>query len=263
MRAKVLPDPVIATDLWKADVLAYASTNDSAELSLRGVSHEAEAISTRAHAASLGASTATSDFPATICPNLPPSDFLRMGPCARLKAFRASNTPGDSLRSFCQAGQRLTALKSIKGSMPSFSSAVRCYFSFCELSAFPAFPALESSILSRSAIFNDGKTFGNYVNFVREACFFLNEPTAWFSPSVINTVKGLRAAGKGKFRFPNFIRSELVIRIITFEPFGSEFDQVAFCAYLFALSVPPEALQLRRPFLPILWTGLVRPGTKR
>ena len=142
MRAEILPGPLISNDLWKADVLAYAPTNDSAELSLRGASHEAEAITARVRAASLESSTATSDLSAAIRPDMRASDFLWMGPCDRLKAFRAANTPRDSPRSFCQAGQRLNALKSIKGSLPSFPSSLRCYFSFCELSALPAFPVL-------------------------------------------------------------------------------------------------------------------------
>ena len=65
---------------------------------------------------------------------------------------------------------------------------------------------------------------------------------------MINVSRGLRAADKGRFRFPNFIRSELVIRVINFEPMNSRFAQLAFFAYLFALRVPSEALILRRAF---------------
>ena len=123
---------------------------------------------------------------------------------------------------------------------------MRCYFAFSELSAIPAFPVSERTVLLRSAICNDGRTFGHYANFVRNACFFLNVSTAWFSSAVINTVNGLRSAGKGKFRFHKFIRSDLVIKVINFEPIGSQFAQLAFCAHLFALRVPSEALHLRR-----------------
>ena len=248
MREKTLPDPKIATDLWKSAALAYASTAENSELSLRGVFHEAEAIITRPRAASLEDSTAARDFSEAALSDITQTDFLRMGPAARLEAFRASGTPKDLLLTFCQAGQKLNALKSIRCSIPCFSSALRCYFSFCELTALPASPVSERAILLRGAIFNDGKTFGNYLNFVRKACFFLSEPAAWFSNAVINTVRGIRSAGKGEFRFPNFIRSELVIRVINFEPFGIQFAQLAFCAYLFGLRVPPEALQLRRSF---------------
>lgn len=55
--------------------------------------------------------------------------------------------------------------------------------------------------------------------------------------------------GKGKISlFRNFIRSGLVIRALSFEPFGSYLAQLAFCAYLFPLRVPSEALQPKRDF---------------
>ena len=100
-----------------------------------------------------------------------------------------------------------------------------------------------------SAIFNAGRTYGNYLNFVRKACFYLSLPTDSYAPAVVNAPKGIRAARKGKFRFPNFIRSEVVLKAISAEAPSSQFAQLAFCAYLFALRVPSEALILRRAFL--------------
>ena len=177
MRDSVLPDPPIAVDLWKAAVLVYASTSEGPGPALRGVSQEAEAIITRVRDASLQASASALDVARSAIRAPSPSDFLQLGTSARLKSFRSAHTPRDSVRVFCQAVKKINALKSIRFSPPCFSSALRCYFSFCELAAITAFAVSELDILLRRAIFKDGRTYGNYTNFVRKACFFLNEPT--------------------------------------------------------------------------------------
>ena len=81
-----------------------------------------------------------------------------------------------------------------------------------------------------------------------ESCVSLEKPVTRFTPAVANVAHGLKAAGKGKFRFPDFIRSERVLRVLKHEPAHSQFAQLAFCAYLFALRVPSEALILRRAY---------------
>ena len=91
----------------------------------------------------------------------------------------------------------------------------------------------KKTVLLWSSISNDGRTFENYIGFLRKSFFFLDKPVTWFSPAVVNVSRGLRAAGKGRFRFPNFIRSELVIRVVNLEPLHIQFAQLAFCAYLF------------------------------
>ena len=58
----------------------------------------------------------------------------------------------------------------------------------------------------------------------------------------------MKLAAKGQFRFPNFITSDVVLRIIKHETPSGEFGQLAFIAFLFALRVPSEALPLRRAF---------------
>ena len=174
---------------------------------LRGVSHYSESAITRVRAASLQADTATLDVPQASPKPSGPANFGRMGPTARLAAFRKSKTPMVSVLYFRRAGKNLNAIKPIRESLPCFSSALGCYFSFCELSATPAFPVSTRAIILRGAIFNDGRTFGNYANFAREAFFFLNEPTSWYTEAVANTTTCLRSAGKGEFRFPNFTRS--------------------------------------------------------
>ena len=100
MRAGVLPDPAAAADLWEATVLASASMVEGSEISLRGAPHDAGAIVTRAHAASLQAPTATLDVSKMALSAPTHADFLRLGHSARLKAFSHANTPRDSLLNF-------------------------------------------------------------------------------------------------------------------------------------------------------------------
>ena len=154
----------------------------------------------------------------------------------------------DSALAVCQAGHKLNTTKSIRWSLPDFSSALWRYFNFCEVSASPSYPVSERAIPIWGAIINDGRTFGNYTNFDREAFFLLNDPTSWNTSASINTANGLRSAGKGRFRFPNFIRSDLVAKLTAFDPFGSQLAQLEFGAYLFALRAPSGALQIRRAF---------------
>lgn len=78
------------------------------------------------------------------------------------------------------------------------------------------------------------------------ACYVLRKPVGWSTPAVIHAAYALRLVGKNRIRFTNFIRSELIRRIIRAEPKGSELPQLAYLAFLFAFRVPSEALMLQR-----------------
>ena len=125
---------------------------------------------------------------------------------------------------------------------------MRCYFSFCELRGNPPFPARVAIVVEWSSLFNPGGPFRNYVNYLKKACFFLDQPVRWITPAVTNLVKGLKLAGKAKLRFPNFIDSSLTVKIINRESRKSEFAQLAYVSFLFALRVPSEALTLVRSY---------------
>ena len=239
-RASVLPDPSAATDLWKSAVLAHTTQAECNELSLSGVCRDDGAITIRVQATASLASTAETAIADSRLAHSSSANFLRMGPMARLTALRDARDPRDSALDFRHEGRKLDALRSIQASLPAFISPVRCFYSFCELAAIP------DAILLWIAIFNDGRTFGNYANFVREAGFVLNEPILRYTAEVANAVKGLRLESKGEFRFPNFTRSGVAIMLLDSDPFNSHMSQLAFCAYLFSLQGSPGALQLRR-----------------
>ena len=74
----------------------------------------------------------------------------------------------------------------------------------------------------------------------------LRKSVDWSTPAVIHAAYALRLVGGNRIRFPNFIRIELIWRIIKSEPKGSELPQLAYLAFLFAFRFPPEALLLQR-----------------
>ena len=78
--------------------------------------------------------------------------------------------------------------------------------------------------------------------------FFLRFPTDWLSPCIRHVAKGIKKRQDKSFRFRNFIRSSILVRIIEHESAVSEFAQEAYLSFLFALRVPSETLQLRRAY---------------
>ena len=96
--------------------------------------------------------------------------------------------------------------------------------------------------------FIPGATFSNYVGYLRKACHFLQNPLTWDTAALANIVAALKLEGKGKYVFPNFIRSDLMQKIIRHDSRDSPFAQLAFLSLLYALRVPPEALNIQRAF---------------
>ena len=83
------------------------------------------------------------------------------------------------------------------------------------------------------------------MGYVRKDCFYIEIPLNWDTQAVNNCVAGLKLAGKGEFRFPNFVRIEFISRIVNRETRDGEFAQISFLSFLYALRVPSEALILR------------------
>ena len=103
-------------------------------------------------------------------------------------------------------------------------------------------------IVEWSAIFRPGSTYSNYVGYIRKACHFLEQPLSWDAPAIANTVEALELRAKGRFRFPNFIRSQMISQIPQLETRDGPFAQLAFLSFIFALRVPSETLKIRRAF---------------
>ena len=90
------------------------------------------------------------------------------------------------------------------------------------------------------------------MRFWRSADFPYTSPLLGSPPCVRHVAKGLAKCQDESFRFPNFIRIPLRLRLITHETSASEFAQAAFFPILFSLRVPSETLVLRRAVSPDL-----------
>ena len=174
--------------------------------------------------------------------------FNKLGPAAKIAQLRRRNLPQQKLTRFITERSQLNLLKQIKGSLPSIASAIRCYTSFCELINVRPFPPTEETVIQWSCVFNDTATYRNYIGHLRSACFFYRLEVSWLTPAVRHIARGLAKCQNKSFRFPNFIRSALVARIIDFDGFDSQFAQVAYLSFLFSLRVPSETLAIRRAF---------------
>ena len=79
------------------------------------------------------------------------------------------------------------------------------------------------------------------------------EPLDWATKAAVHAAYGLRLAGANRIRFPNFIRIELVWRLLRCFGNEGELARLAFLSFLRALRVPPEALLVRRSRKGVRW----------
>ena len=59
--------------------------------------------------------------------------FSSLGPAAKLKTFRHAGTPVSDVNSFFRCAAQLEAIRGVRLRYRPFASAIRPYFSFCEL----------------------------------------------------------------------------------------------------------------------------------
>ena len=81
-----------------------------------------------------------------------------------------------------------------------------------------------------------------------KACFALHHPSNWESPALINAIGG-RKLEEGGIPLPELYRKPDADKMVQRERKSSEFAQLSYLAFLSALRVPSEALQLRRTSL--------------
>ena len=246
LAATVFREP--ATQLWRACVLLFADLSSASFLLLKGVSIDAEKLISQLKTAPARFQAVHSDTKYALQHVKSKRDFDSLGPSAKLQRLRNAHLPQFKLNRFFRTASQNLALQGILKCFPSFAAGIRCYFSFCELRGTPHFPVRERAISEWSAIFLPGSTYSNYVGYIRKACHFLEQPLSWDTPAIANTVAALKLRAKGRFRFPNFIRSQLIAQILQFETRGAPFAQLAFLSFLFALRVPSETLKIRRAF---------------
>ena len=171
-----------------------------------------------------------------------------MGPVQRIRLLGSPAVLPREVGRYVRDATQANFLKQAKGSLPGMASAFRCYAAFCDLRKVAPFPALEEVVLQWSSMFNNTATFGNYVSLLEKCCFFLHFPLLGSPPCAKHAAEGLKKRQNKSSRFPNFIRSPLLLRVITHETSASEFDQAAFFSFLFSLRAPSATPVLRRAF---------------
>ena len=252
------PKALQASQLWTASTLLFADLSAASFHVLKGASVNAENFIEQVRSAAQCSRIARTSVKAALNKakiSRLPVDFDKLGPSAKLKVLRQAQLPQYKVNNFFRTAAQTIALTGIQRCFKSFASGIRCYFSFCELRGTPPFPVRERVVVEWSSIFKPNPTFSNYVGYLRKACHFLEQPLSWDTPAVRNTVAALKLEGAGRFRFPNFIRSEFVAKIVAKETRDGPFAQLSFISFLYALRVPSEALILRRAYLSDDLTG--------
>ena len=177
-----------------------------------------------------------------------PAAFKKMGPAQRIEVLKKPKRNPDRVNRFIRDNSQRNLLKKIRCSLPSVVSALNGYLKFCQLEAVGPFPITERRVLNWSSVFNDAPTFQNYTIHLQKVCFFLGCSTAWYTPAVKHVAKGLIKCQGKSFKFPNFIRSRLLIRMLRSQGLESESAQACLFSFLFSFRVPSETLMIRRSF---------------
>ena len=154
--------------------------------------------------------------------------FLSLGPEGEIRDLKEANLPRQEVPIFLEEGASRTLLNAPRKATDGLEFAIWCYFFFSELNGIRPFPGQERNIMRRSALFNDGGNFRQYINSLRKAGYLTRIPTDWSAKAVIHAAYGLRLAGNNRIRCPNFTRSDLVWELV--KKFGSR-DEIARLAY--------------------------------
>ena len=175
-----------------------------------------------------------------------PKDFSSRPPRAQMGLLADTGADTAVLEHFLLLGTRVNYVRSVEGSLRCVSSGINSYASFCSLVCRPFLPPTEANVLHWSSIFRPGATYRNYLGHLKKACFLAGSPVDWYTSAVRDVSKGLRLAKKGSFKFPNFIYTQDLFRIINGLGWEDCFSKLAFVSFLFSLRIPSEALCMRQ-----------------
>ena len=175
-------------------------------------------------------------------------DFDKLTPGAKVKFLAESGfDPADTLL-LLTLGSELNLLRSVKSSLGSVRSGIASYMRFCALVARPAFPPSEETVRLWSGTFNPGKTFNQYLAHLQKTSLLMHQPLDWLTPTIRGISKGLKNAQDLSFKFPNFIQTQDLLKLLRYTKVDSSTGQLFFLSYLFALRVPSETLRLTRAY---------------
>ena len=177
-----------------------------------------------------------------------PGDLDKITPSRTMHWLAMADDNRHLVPEFLRASKQVNTLRSVQGSLRPVASGIRSYVHFCSLVNRQPFPPSENTVQLWSTIFNPGGTFRNYIQHLAKACFLMDMDTFWLTPAVRNLAKGLESSLDTSFRFPNFIFSKDLLKILDHETIDSQFGQLCYLSYLFSLRVPSETLQIRRAY---------------
>ena len=99
------------------------------------------------------------------------------------------------------------------------------------------------------ALFKPNPTYGLYLSHVQKAFHVLGRPVDWLTPRVRAAATGLKNLQNNSFRFPNYIFSDDLLRILEKMKLNSELGAICYLSFLFSLRIPSETFEIRRSFL--------------
>ena len=154
----------------------------------------------------------------------------------------ATGADSAAVEGFPLLGSRVNCVRSVAGSLWCVSSVINSYASFLSLLCRPSFTHTENTVLLWGATFRPGATFRNYLCRLKKACFLTGAAIDWYTPAVRDASKGLRCAFRRPFKFPNFIYTQDLFKIINGIGWEDHFALIACAYFLFILRVPSEAM---------------------
>ena len=98
------------------------------------------------------------------------------------------------------------------------------------------------------SVFDDTATFANYIRRIQKVGFYVASSTSWLTPAVSPVSNGLMKCRDTSFRFHNFVRIRILLRLIRRESIQSELDQACLLSLLSSFRVPSETLQMWRSY---------------
>ena len=175
-----------------------------------------------------------------------PNDFDIIPPRTQVSTLEETGADTAVFENFLRLGARANYVRSVEGSLRCVSSGINSYSSFCSQVCKPSLPATEENVIIWGSTFRPGGNFRNYLCRLKKACFLTGSPVGWYSAAVRDVSNGLRYAKKSSFKFPNFIYTLDLFRIINGLGWEDSFSLLDFASSLFSLSGPSEAIGLRR-----------------
>ena len=133
--------------LWTATVLLFTDLSSASYLLLKGAASDAEKLISQLRSSPLRLSAVLSDTYSGANKLRLSKKFGLLGHAAKLAKFRHARVPQFKLGRFFRTVPHNRALTGIPKCFKSFSSGIRCNYSFCELRATPPFPVRERIIV--------------------------------------------------------------------------------------------------------------------